>query len=138
MEQRIAEKYQAWCEHPLMDEENREKLRAMAGDEQAIIEAFYQDLAFGTAGLRGILGPGTNRMNLYTVGKATQGLSNYIVKQGEKAMQSGVVIAYDSRIMSEEFARHSASILAANGIHVYLFDALRPTPELSFACATPA
>lgn len=133
MEQRIAEKYQAWCEYPLMDEENREKLRAMAGDEQAIIEAFYQDLAFGTAGLRGILGPGTNRMNLYTVGKATQGLSNYIVKQGEKAMQSGVVIAYDSRIMSEEFARHSASILAANGIHVYLFDALRPTPELSFA-----
>ena len=114
MEQRIAEKYQAWCEYPLMDGENQEKLRAMAGDEQAIIEAFYQDLAFGTAGLRGILGPGTNRMNLYTVGKATQGLSNYIVKQGEKAMQSGVVIAYDSRIMSEEFARHSASILAAN------------------------
>ena len=133
MEQVIARKYQSWCECPSMDEQNKKALLEMADDEQAIIEAFYQDLAFGTAGLRGILGPGTNRMNIYTVGKATQGLSNYIVKQGQEAMKKGVVIAYDSRIMSKEFAEHSASILAANGIHVYLFDALRPTPELSFA-----
>lgn len=133
MDQKIAERYQAWCDSPVVDAQNKEKLLAMAGDERAIVEAFYQDLAFGTAGLRGILGPGTNRMNLYTVGKATQGLSNYIVKQGISAKNKGVVIAYDSRIMSEEFARHSASILAANGIRVYLFDALRPTPELSFA-----
>ncbi len=133
MEQKILERYQAWCNAPEMDAENKEKLLAMANDEQAIVEAFYQDLAFGTAGLRGILGAGTNRMNVYTVGKATQGLANYIVKKGDAAMKSGVVIAYDSRIMSAEFARHSAAILAANGIRVYLFDDLRPTPELSFA-----
>ena len=133
MEQKIYERYQAWCNAPEMDAENKKNLLAMADDEKAIVEAFYQDLAFGTAGLRGILGAGTNRMNIYTVGKATQGLANYIVKKGTAAMKSGVVIAYDSRIMSAEFARHSASILAANGIHVYLFDALRPTPELSFA-----
>ncbi|MGF7003195.1 phosphoglucomutase [Lachnospiraceae bacterium PFB1-21] len=122
--------YQEWLENPCFDEETKAELRGIAGDEKEIKERFYKDLEFGTAGLRGIIGAGTNRLNIYTIRKATQGLANYILKQpGEKK----VAIAYDSRNMSPEFAEASALCLAANGIKAYVFDALRPTPELSFA-----
>ncbi|MDO5391472.1 MAG: phospho-sugar mutase [Eubacteriales bacterium] len=123
--------YQKWCEDPYFDEATRAELLAIKGDEKEIEERFYKDLAFGTGGLRGILGAGTNRMNIYTVRKATQGLANYIVK--EHGQEKGVAIAYDSRNYSPEFAREAALCLAANGIQAYVFDSLRPTPELSFA-----
>lgn len=118
-----------WCESPVFDEATRSELKALT-DEKQIEDRFYKSLTFGTGGLRGVLGAGTNRMNIYTVGKATQGLANFINSQTK---DGSVVIAYDSRRMSPEFALDSAKILAANGIRAYLFESLRPTPELSFA-----
>ena len=123
--------YKEWLENPYFDEATKEELRAIAGDENEIKERFYMDLEFGTAGLRGIIGAGINRMNIYTVRRATQGLANYIIKQGGAA--KGVAIAFDSRHMSSEFAEEAALTLAANGIKAYRFETLRPTPELSFA-----
>ncbi len=124
-------RYREWLTNPYFDEATRAELAALAGNEKEIKERFFQDLEFGTGGLRGILGAGVNRMNRYTVRRATQGLANYIKKQSGE--QKGVAIAYDSRRMSPEFALDTALCLAANGIKAYLFEALRPTPELSFA-----
>ena len=123
--------YKEWLDNPYFDEATKEELRNIAGDENEIKERFYMDLEFGTAGLRGIIGAGINRMNIYTVRRATQGLANYIIKQGGAG--KGVAIAYDSRRMSPEFAEKAALTLAANGIKAYKFESLRPTPELSFA-----
>lgn len=125
------EKYEEWCNNPVFDENTRKELLALKGNDKEIKERFYQDLEFGTAGLRGIIGAGTNRMNIYTVGKATQGLANFIIK--EKGQDRGVAIAYDSRHMSQEFSEMAALCLNANGIKTYRFESLRPTPELSFA-----
>ena len=124
-------RYEEWCSNPYFDEGTKAELKAIAEDDGEIKERFYKDLEFGTAGLRGIIGAGTNRMNIYTVRKATQGLANYIIKNGAK--DRGVAIAYDSRRMSPEFAQEAALCLAANGIRAYIFESLRPTPELSFA-----
>lgn len=124
-------RYEEWLANPYFDEATRAELEALRGNENEIRERFYKDLEFGTGGLRGILGAGVNRMNLYTVRRATQGLANYIKKQGGET--KGVAIAYDSRRMSPEFALDTALCLAANGIRAYLFESLRPTPELSFA-----
>ena len=123
--------YQEWLSNPYFDEATKEELRAIEGNENEIKERFYMDLEFGTAGLRGIIGAGINRMNIYVVRRATQGLANYIIKQG--AADKGVATAYDSRHMSPEFAMEAAMTLAANGIKAYKFESLRPTPELSFA-----
>ena len=123
--------YQEWLNNPYFDEATKAELKAIEGDENEIKERFYMDLEFGTAGLRGIIGAGINRMNIYVVRRATQGLANYIIKQG--AADKGVAIAYDSRNMSPEFAMEAAMTLAANGIKAYKFETLRPTPELSFA-----
>ena len=123
--------YKEWLESPYFDEGTKAELRAIADDENEIKERFYMDLEFGTAGLRGIIGAGINRMNIYTVRRATQGLANYIIKQG--GADKGVAIAFDSRNMSPEFAEEAALTLAANGIKAYKFESLRPTPELSFA-----
>ena len=125
------ENYEEWLSNPYFDEATKEELRGIAADDNEIKERFYRELEFGTAGLRGIIGAGTNRMNVYTVRKATQGLANYIVKNNGQA--KGVAIAYDSRRMSPEFADVAALCLAANGIKAYVFESLRPTPELSFA-----
>lgn len=125
------ENYDEWLNNSYFDEATKTELKAIAGDEPEIEERFYKDLEFGTAGLRGVIGAGTNRMNIYTVRKATQGLANYILKKG--AGNQGVAIAYDSRRMSPEFADEAALCLAANGIKSYVFEALRPTPELSYA-----
>ncbi len=125
------ESYEEWLNNPYFDVETRKELQAIAGNEKEIEERFYMDLEFGTAGLRGIIGAGTNRMNVYTVRKATQGLANYILGVG--AEKKGVAIAYDSRRMSPEFADVAALCLAANGIKAYVFESLRPTPELSYA-----
>lgn len=125
------ERYEEWLNHPYFDESVKAELQAIAGDEKEIEERFYKDLEFGTAGLRGIIGAGTNRMNIYTVRRATQGLANYIISKDAKAQ--GVAIAHDSRRMSPEFAREAALCLAANGIKAYVFESLRPTPELSYA-----
>ena len=125
------EHYMQWLESDYMDEATKEELRQIAGDEKEIEERFYTELEFGTAGLRGIIGAGCNRMNEYTVRKATQGLANYILKVG--GQDRGVAIAYDSRHMSPEFADVAALCLAANGIKAYVFESLRPTPELSYA-----
>ena len=123
--------YEEWLNSPYFDEETKAELRGIARDENEIRERFYAELEFGTAGLRGIIGAGTNRMNVYTVRKATQGLANYIAKVNGQSR--GVAIAYDSRHMSPEFADVAALCLAANGIKAYVFESLRPTPELSFA-----
>jgi phosphoglucomutase len=123
--------YEEWLLNPYFDEATKEELRGIGDDENEIKERFYQDLEFGTAGLRGIIGAGINRMNIYVVRKATQGLANYIINQG--GAEKGVAIAYDSRHMSPEFAEEAALTLAANGIKAYKFESLRPTPELSFA-----
>lgn len=128
------EQYDFWLKDTYFDEKTKEELRSIAGDEKEIEDRFYKELEFGTGGLRGVIGAGTNRMNIYTVRKATQGLANYIISQGGK--NRGVAIAYDSRRMSPEFADEAALCLAANGIKAYVFDALRPTPELSFALRT--
>ena len=124
-------KYEEWLSNPYFDAATRDELAALKENDNEIKERFFKDLEFGTGGLRGILGAGINRMNLYTVRRATQGLANYIIKQGGE--NKGVAIAYDSRRMSPEFAVDSALCLCANGIRAYLFEALRPTPELSFA-----
>ncbi len=125
------ERYEGWLNDPYFDEATKEELRSIAEDDNEIKERFYKDLEFGTAGTRGIIGAGTNRMNIYTVRKATQGLANYIIsKEGQK---KGVAIAYDSRRMSPEFADEAALCLCANGIKAYVFESLRPTPELSYA-----
>ena len=123
--------YNQWLENPYFDEATKEELKAIKDDENEIKERFYMDLEFGTAGLRGIIGAGTNRMNIYVVRRATQGLANYIAKVDKKSQ--GVAIACDSRHMSPEFAQEAALCLAANGIKAYIFETLRPTPELSFA-----
>ena len=125
------ENYEAWLSNPYFDETTKAELKSIAEDDKEIKERFYKDLEFGTAGLRGIIGAGTNRMNIYTVRKATQGLANYIIKKGEQG--KGVAIAYDSRRMSPEFANEAALCLAANGIKAYVFESVRPTPELSYA-----
>ena len=127
------DKYNFWLTSPQFDEETRKELEAIKGNDLEIKDRFYKDLEFGTGGLRGIIGAGTNRMNKYTVGKATQGLSNYILKNNPEGKAMGVALAYDSRNMSPEFAEMSALVLNANGIKAYVFDELRPTPELSFA-----
>ena len=123
--------YEEWLHNPYFDEETRSELKAIEGDEKEIEDRFYMDLEFGTAGLRGVIGAGTNRMNIYTVRKATQGLANYILGVGGE--KKGVAIAFDSRHMSPEFADEAALCLAANGIKAYVFESLRPTPELSYA-----
>lgn len=125
------EEYKKWCEANEFDEETKKELLSIKDDKMEIEDRFYQELEFGTAGLRGVIGAGTNRMNKYTVGKATQGLANYILEQGTK--EKGVAISYDSRRMSKEFSMQTALILCANGIKAYLFENLRPVPELSFA-----
>ena len=125
------EEYKKWCESPEFDEETKKELLSIKDDEKEIEDRFYKELEFGTAGLRGVIGAGTNRMNQYTVGKATQGLANYILDQGTE--NKGVAISYDSRKMSKEFSMQTALILCANGIKTYLFESLRPVPELSFA-----
>ena len=127
----VKEQYDFWLSDSYFDEATKAELKAIAADENEINERFYKNLEFGTGGLRGIIGAGTNRMNVYTVRKATQGLANYIIKQGAQA--KGVAIAYDSRRMSPEFSDEAALCLAANGIKAYVFESLRPTPELSFA-----
>lgn len=123
--------YEDWLSNPYFDEDTKAELKAIENDENEIKERFYMDLEFGTAGLRGVIGAGTNRMNIYVVRKTTQGLANYIKAVGGE--NKGVAIAYDSRRMSPEFAKEAALCLAANGIKAYIFESLRPTPELSFA-----
>ncbi len=127
------EKYAQWLEDDYFDAETKKELQSISGDDKEIKERFYKDLEFGTAGLRGVIGAGTNRMNVYTVGKATQGLANYILSQGEETVKKGVAIAYDSRNMSPEFAEATALIMAANGIPAHIYPSLRPVPMLSFA-----
>ena len=124
------ERYREWLDSNVISETIKEELRSIT-DEKEIEDRFYKELEFGTAGLRGVIGMGTNRMNKYTVGKATQGLANYILEQGTQ--DKGVAISYDSRRMSDEFSLQTALILNANGIKTYLFESLRPVPELSFA-----
>ena len=131
MNDEIRKRYEHWMNDPYFDQETREELEAIRQDEAEIEDRFYRDLEFGTGGLRGVIGAGTNRMNIYTVRKATQGLANFIIKEG--AQQKGVAIAFDSRHMSPEFAREAALCLAANGIKAWIFPSLRPTPMLSFA-----
>ena len=123
--------YERWCTEPAFDEKTKKELLEIKGNDEEIKDRFYKELEFGTAGLRGVIGMGTNRMNKYTVGKATQGLANYIIEQGTQ--DKGVAISYDSRRMSDEFSLQTALILNANGIKTYLFENLRPVPELSFA-----
>ena len=124
-------RYEEWLENPYFDQEIKEELKKIADNEKEIQDRFYRDLEFGTGGLRGVIGAGTNRVNIYTVRKATQGLANYILK--EHTEEKGVAIAFDSRNMSPEFAGEAALCLAANGIKAYIFPSLRPTPMLSFA-----
>ena len=128
------EVYESWLNDPYFDEETKKELRAIADNASEIEDRFYKELEFGTGGLRGVIGAGTNRMNVYTVRKASQGLANFILAQGAK--DKGIAIAYDSRFMSPEFADVAALCMAANGIKAYVFDSLRPTPELSFALRT--
>ena len=131
MEEEYLKKYKEWLENPIIDKKDKEELEAIRNDSEEIKDRFYKDLEFGTAGLRGVIGIGTNRMNKYTVGKATQGLANYIVKKGMQGR--GVAIAYDSRRMSKEFSEQTALCLNASGIKTYRFNKETPTPELSFA-----
>ncbi|MGB4984147.1 MAG: phospho-sugar mutase, partial [Erysipelotrichaceae bacterium] len=126
------ENYNLWLSNPLVDENTKNELRSIVDDNE-IKERFYKNLEFGTAGLRGKVGAGTNMMNYYTVGKATQGIADFIVSKGEEYMNAGVVIAYDPRHYSKEFAQMVSCIMAGNNIKSYLFDDLRPTPELSYA-----
>jgi len=124
------DEYKFWCESQFFDDATHQELLSIK-DEKEIEDRFYRELEFGTGGLRGMIGAGTNRMNIYTVRKATQGLANFIIKEGTK--DKGVAIAFDSRHMSVEFSKEAALCLNANGIKTYRFDTLRPTPELSFA-----
>ena len=123
-------KYEKWLNDPCFDENTKKELESIKGNDKEIEDRFYKDLEFGTAGLRGVIGAGTNRMNKYTVGKATQGLANFILKEGTQ--NKGVAIAYDSRHMSKEFSEETALCLNANGIKTFVFESLRPVPELSF------
>lgn len=125
--------YKHWLNDPHMDEETKRELKSIADNAKEIEDRFYKDLEFGTGGLRGVIGAGTNRINVYTIGKATQGLAQFLLKQGKDESALSVVIAHDSRHGSPEFALESALVLAGNGIKAYVFEALRPTPELSFA-----
>ena len=125
--------YISWLESQAVDDRTKEELKAIANDQKEIEDRFYKNLSFGTGGLRGIMGAGTNRMNVYTVRKATQGLAEEILSNGREFAEKGVVIAYDSRNNSERFAYECSRVLCANGIKTYIFDSLRPTPELSFA-----
>lgn len=134
MDENVKKNYEYWCTSPIFDDATKSELKSLEGNKDEIFDRFYRELEFGTGGLRGVIGAGTNRMNFYTVGKATQGLANFINKQGAAA--KGVAIAFDSRRMSPEFADTAACVLAANGIKAYIFDSLRPTPELSFALRT--
>ena len=122
--------YNIWKSENLKDKELSEELKSISNDEEAINDRFYKELEFGTGGLRGVLGAGTNRINMYTIGKATQGYANYLLSKGSSP---SIAIAYDSRINSEKFAHHAACVMAANGIKVYLWKELMPTPSLSFA-----
>ena len=130
MLERVQQQLNYWLTDPYFDEKTKEELRSVQGDEKEIEDRFYKDLAFGTGGLRGVIGAGTNRMNIYTVRKATQGLANYILKNGDP--QKGVAISYDSRRMSPEFAKETALCLAANGIKAYLSDTLRSASPASW------
>ena len=125
------EAFDFWLTDSYFDEETKQELQGIRDNEAGVEDRFYKELEFGTGGLRGVIGAGTNRMNIYTVRKATQGLANYILKMGGK--EKGIAIAYDSRLMSPEFADEAALCMAANGIKAYVFETLRPTPELSFA-----
>ncbi|KAB3526659.1 phospho-sugar mutase [Alkaliphilus serpentinus] len=133
MDLRTIKNYESWLTDSFFDEDTRRELVEIKGDIKEIEDRFYKDLEFGTGGIRGVIGAGTNRMNKYTVGRATQGLANYITKKGMEARERGVVIAYDSRHMSREFSEEAALILAANGIKTYLYENLRSTPQLSFS-----
>lgn len=135
MDPQVKQAVDAWVNDPGIAEQDKAEIRELiaAGNEKELADRFYRELEFGTAGLRGLIGAGLNRMNVYTVGAATQGLANYIAKQGEAAKRGGVAIAFDCRRKSDVFARRTAEVLAANGIKAYLFERLRPTPELSFA-----
>lgn len=128
---RVEEQYKLWLNDPAIDEDTKNELNSIAGNPKEVEDRFYRDLEFGTGGLRGVIGAGTNRMNVYTVGRATQGLAQFVNKQGHSS--PSVVIAYDSRNQSPEFALEAAKVLAGNGIKAYVFESLRPTPELSFA-----
>lgn len=127
------ERYESWISSPYIDDLTKEELKNIRENKQEIEDRFYRDLEFGTGGLRGVIAAGTNRMNIYVVRRASQGLSNYVKKLGPAAMQRGIAIAYDCRHMSKEFAREAASTFAGNGIKAYIFEDLRPTPELSYA-----
>jgi phosphoglucomutase len=126
-------RYKMWLESPVIDEETRRELLDISANEAELQDRFYKDLEFGTGGLRGIIGAGSNRMNRFTVGKSTQGLANYIIKQGSQAVARGVAIAFDSRYKSREFAEQAALVLNANGIKAYIYEELQPTPLLSFS-----
>lgn len=128
--------YEQWLEDEYIDEATKEELKNLANNEDEIQDRFYRDLEFGTAGLRGKLGAGTNRMNIYNIAKVTQGLAEYIKEKGQEAMDRGVAIAFDCRHFSKDFAKTAALVLCGNGIKAYLFENLRPTPELSFAVRT--
>jgi len=132
MEHKILEQYQQWSKHALSDADVVKELEEMAGNEAEIEEAFYRNLAFGTGGLRGIIGAGTNRMNVYTVAKASQGLADYVIKNFTKE-QRKIAVSYDSRIKSDLFARVACEVFFANGIRVFIYPQLMPTPCLSFA-----
>ncbi len=127
----INEKYQLWLHWPDLDPELRNELEKM--DQKAINDAFYTNVEFGTAGMRGVMGAGSNRLNIYTLRKANEGFARYIEKNGQAAKEQGVAIAYDNRYHSKQFAQESAQLLACHNIKSYLFESLRPTPELSFA-----
>ncbi|RJX36993.1 phospho-sugar mutase [Paenibacillus pinisoli] len=129
----IQARYESWLNDPVIDSATKEELRAIAGDVKELTDRFYRDLEFGTGGLRGVMGAGTNRLNAYTVGKATQGLANWLLANRTEGKELSVVIAYDSRNNSADFALDTALVLAGNGIKAYLFKELRPTPQLSFA-----
>ncbi|MCH7814870.1 MAG: phospho-sugar mutase, partial [Planctomycetes bacterium] len=126
---------EAWLNDPVIADQDKREIRDLldAGDEVELTDRFYRGLEFGTGGMRGIIGPGRNRMNVYTLGAAAQGLADYVAQQGPAAKQAGVAIACDCRRMSAACAARTAAVMAGNGITAYLFDKLRPTPELSFA-----
>ena len=128
------DEFNFWLNDDYFDQTTKDELLKIKDNESEIEERFYKELEFGTGGLRGVIGAGTNRMNIYTVRKASQGLANYIIKAG--GQKKGIAIAYDSRRMSPEFADEAALCMAANGIKAYVFESLRPTPELSFALRT--
>ncbi|MBQ3968939.1 MAG: phospho-sugar mutase, partial [Clostridia bacterium] len=132
MENKIKEQYQIWVENALADNDVVNELNAIANDEAKIEDAFYRDLAFGTGGLRGVIGAGTNRMNVHTVAKASQGLANYVIKRFAPEERK-IAVSYDSRIKSDLFAQTASGVFAANGIKVYIYSQLMPTPCLSFA-----